>query len=147
MNARPSRRYDRPAMELAGADIVRALFDAFARRDADAVVTLLDPEAEIVPQGTARRVERREPYRGYAGAQQYLADVAAVWERLEVEPGDLRVAGNGVVAFGTARGVSGGTEIEVPVIWVFKLRAGRVLSARVVATAAEAEVALARSEA
>ena len=43
-----------------------------------------------------------------------------------------------MVAFGTAHGRAGGTEMHRPVIWVFKLRDDRLAYARVVPTAAEA---------
>lgn len=119
-------------------ETVLALFDAFARRDLDAAVVLLHPDLEFWPQGTAERVGRQEPYRGVDGIRAYFADVAAVWESLRVEPGELRVAGRGVVAFGVAVGRAGGEDVRVPVIWVFKLRDDRIVSGRVVKTAAEA---------
>ena len=119
-------------------DTIRALYAAFGARDLDAALALTDPEVEFWPQGTAQRVGRTEPYRGADGLRAYFADVAAQWDELRVQPDELRIAGNGVVAFGTAIGRSGGEEVRQPVIWVWKLRDGRVLSGRVVATAAQA---------
>ena len=120
--------------------VVAAIFDAFARRDLDAVLALFDPEAEIWPQGTAERVDRTKPYRGHDGLRRYLADVEEVWEDLQVEPGELRSVAGSVVAFGTARGTPRtGPPIEQPVIWTIRLRHGRVTRIQVVATAAEAE--------
>jgi ketosteroid isomerase-like protein len=119
--------------------VVRELFAAFAARDVDAVIARVDPAVEFWPQGTATVAGRAEPYRGHDGMREYMADVARVWRSLEVEPGDLRIAAGGVVAFGRAQGVrADGEEMSVPVIWTFKLAGDRVLSARVVATAAEA---------
>jgi ketosteroid isomerase-like protein len=128
-------------------EVVRALYDAFARRDLEAALALTDPDLEFWPQGTAQRASRTEPYRGHDGLRQYFADVAAHWEELRVEPGELRVAGNGVVAFGTAVGrhVGAAEEVSQPVIWLWKLREGRVLHGRVVDTAAEALAAAERS--
>jgi uncharacterized protein len=120
------------------ATTVRALFDAFARRDVDRALALVDPAVEFWPQGTAERTRRTEPYRGPDGLRRYFADVAAVWDELWVDPSDLRVAGAGVVAFGTAHGRAGDEEMHRPVIWVFKLRGERLAYGRVVATAAEA---------
>jgi ketosteroid isomerase-like protein len=125
--------------------VVRALFDAFARRDVDAALELFDPEGEFWPEGTAEHVHRTAPYRGHDGLRQYFADVAAVWDELRVEPTDFRTAGAGVVAFGTAHGLVGGERLEQPVIWVFKLREGRVVFGRVVGTAAEAEATAAQA--
>jgi uncharacterized protein len=119
-------------------DVVRDVYDAFARRDVDAVLALVDPAFEFWPQGTSELARRGGPYVGPDGLREYFADVEAVWEELRLEPGELRVAGNGVVAFGTVTGRAGGRPFHTGAIWVWKLRDGRVLSCRAVATAAEA---------
>jgi len=129
------------------AEIVRELFEAANRRDAEAVLAVTHPEAEFWLSGTAEQTGRRDPYRGHAGVLEYFADVDAVWEEFALSPGDLRIAGDGVVSFGSVRvrAVGEPDARDIAVIWVFKLRAGRVLTARVVATAAEAHAALASS--
>lgn len=116
--------------------VVTQLFAAFGRRDPDAALALMTVDVEIWPHGTATAAGRSDPYRGHAGLRQYLADVAAQWHELVVTPGELRVAGNGVVAFGTANGVliEGDVPVSVPVIWVFRLESGRVRSARITPT-------------
>lgn len=128
------------------ADLVHALFAAFAARDPDAATALVSEDFAFWPQGTAERASRREPYRGRDGLREYLHDVGQVWDELAVEPGELRVAGGGVVAFGTARGRPAGErrQVTIPVIWVFKVDGSYVSSVRVVATAAEATATLAR---
>jgi ketosteroid isomerase-like protein len=123
---------------------VRALFAAFADRDAERALALVDPAFEFWPQGTAELTGREEAYRGHDGLRRYFSDVERVWDELRVDPHDLRVAGDGVVAFGTIEGRAGGQEVRRPVIWVFKLRDERLLYARAVATAAEA-LAIART--
>jgi ketosteroid isomerase-like protein len=126
------------------ADIVRELFAAFGRRDVEAALAVCDEATEFWPGGTAELTGRSEPYVGPEGMREYFADVARVWDELTVEPGELRVAGDGVVAFGTAHGRPAGTAetATIPAIWVFKLRGGKIASARVVATAREAEAVL-----
>ncbi len=120
-------------------DVIRALFAAFARRDADAAITLVDEDFEFWPQGTAKRVQTPLPYRGHDGVRLYMQHVAEVWADLEVEARSIRFVTGGCAAFGVARGTPiDGPPMEVPVIWVFRLRAGRVLHAKVVATAEEA---------
>lgn len=123
-------------------EIVSALYDAFARRDVEAAVALAHPELEFWPQGTAARTGRDEPYRGHDGLRRYFADVDAAWEELRVEPAELRVAGQGVVAFGRVLGRADGQDLELPAIWVWKLRDGLVVYVRAVATAADARRAL-----
>ena len=89
-------------------------------------VALVDEDFEFWPQGTAQHVERELPYRGHDGLRRYFDDVAAVWETLEIEPQSIRAVSGGCTAFGVARGrtFDGDEPIDVPVIWVFRLRAG-----------------------
>ncbi len=122
--------------------VVREVFAAFARRDLPAILACCAPDVEFWPEGTGAQSgrSRTEPYRGHAGMAEYLADVEAVWERLEVEPRDLRVAGAGVIAFGHASGrMRAGQDVEIPVIWVLKLRGGLLSFGRAVRTEAQAE--------
>jgi ketosteroid isomerase-like protein len=122
---------------------VRALFRAFAERDVQAALAVAHPGLEFWPQGTAENVGRQEPYRGHEGLREYFDDVARAWRDLVVEPGELRAVAGAVVAFGSAHGVrADGTQLDLPVIWTFKIRDGLVLCGRVVGTAAEAHEAL-----
>lgn len=120
---------------------VRALFAAFATRDAEASLALVHPDLEFWAEPTAELAEHPEPYRGHAGWREYLADVERVWAAFRVEPTDFRVAGTGVIAFGRAEGRPHGTDERrrVPAIWVFRLRDGLIVFGRVARTAAEAE--------
>src|SRR4028118_837134 len=81
-------------------EVVREVFAAFARRDLPAILAACAPDVGFWPEGPggAAGRSRTEPYRGHAGMAEYLADVAAVWERLEVDPRDLRAAGAGGIA-------------------------------------------------
>jgi len=128
-------------MSESASQIVSALFQAFSDRDVEAAIALSHPAGELWVEGTAGQVERTEPYRGHAGVREYFADLDRAWDEITVYPGDLRVAAGGVVAFGTVRvrPIGASETVELPVIWVFKLREGLVVSARVVSTAAEAE--------
>jgi ketosteroid isomerase-like protein len=117
---------------------VRALFAAFADRDADRALPLVDAGLEFWPQGTAELAGRDDAYRGHEGLRRYFADVEQLWDELWVDPHDMRAAGTGVIAFGTIHGRAGGREIQRPVVWVFKLRDGRIAYGRAVSTAAEA---------
>lgn len=62
-----------------------------------------------------------------------------------MHPDDVRSAGSGVICFGTVVGRMRGERREqrVPVVWVFRLRDGRIVFGRAARTAAEArEIAL-----
>jgi len=127
--------------------LIAALYDAFARRDLAAALEIFDPEVEFWPQGTAELAQRSTPYRGHDGIREYYADVERLWDELRVEPDDFRAAGGGVVVFGTAVGRAGERIVRQPVIWVWKIRDGRVRFGRVVPTAAEAEAEARRQRA
>ncbi len=120
-------------------ELVKAIFATFSQRDIDAFLALCDPRVRFWPQGTAEHVARSEPYVGHDGIRQYFADVARAWRTLELLPGELRVAGDGVVAFGRARGIRrDGEAVDAPVIWVFKARNGVVVDMRTAITAEQA---------
>ena len=120
---------------------IRALFAAFAARDEAGMLALMHPEGELFAQPTAEQTGRREPYRGAEGFRAYLRDVDRVWERFAVDPGDLRVAGGGAMAFGWVEGTPRGGEpqVRVPCIWVIRERDGLIFSIKVARTAAEAQ--------
>ncbi len=120
--------------------VVRALFGAFAARDVDGCLAVLHPDVELWPQPTAELADRGEPYRGHDGFRAYLADVDRVWAEFAVDPGDERAAAGGVICFGAAEGVTraGGERRRVPVIWVFRLREGKIVLCRIARTAAHA---------
>ena len=123
-------------------DVIRALFAAFTRRDVEAALALVDEDFEFWPQGTAQVLDLELPYRGHAGLRRYFDDVAAVWERLEIEPRSIRAVSGGSTAFGVARGRTfAGESLDVPVIWVFRLRAGRVVHAKAIPTGVAANTA------
>lgn len=113
--------------------MVRAVFDAFGRRELDAALIHMTEDVELWPLGTAAEIGRTEPYRGHDGIREYFADLGTTWEYLRIVPGDLRVAANGVVAFGTAYGrtVDGHEHDGVGVIWVVRMREQRVRSIRI----------------
>jgi ketosteroid isomerase-like protein len=116
-------------------DVIRALFAAFTRRDVNAALALVADDFEFWPQGTARRVDRELPYRGSEGLQRYFDDVALVWEHLEIEPQSISSVSGGCTAFGVAHGRTvEGEEIRASVIWVFRLRDGRVQQAKAIPT-------------
>jgi ketosteroid isomerase-like protein len=72
--ARPDY-YGNPAGLTDEADVVRAIYDAFARRDVEAALGYVSPDCELDLAGTARLAGRTGPYRGHACFREYLADV------------------------------------------------------------------------
>lgn len=103
---------------------VRAIYDAFARRDIEAVLPYVAEDCEVDVPGTAERAGRTTPYRGPEGIRQYFADAASVWTRLTLYADDIRAAANGVVVFGHVEGVIGEERVCRRVVWLWQLRDG-----------------------
>jgi ketosteroid isomerase-like protein len=112
------------------AEVVLAVFDAFARRDRSAMAELFTDDAEVVLEGTAQLVGRDQPYRGRDGILRYFEDVESAWEVLELHPESVRSVQGSVVVFGTVRGRAQGRDVELRALWTWQLRGGRVISLR-----------------
>jgi ketosteroid isomerase-like protein len=121
--------YGAPAGAAAEVAVVRAIYDAFARRDLDAALAHVDEDFELLPAGTARLLGRTEPYRGPDGLRQYLGDTDRVWRELALEADDIRAVAGSVVVFGRVRGIPAASQdvIERRVLWTWKLRDGKAV--------------------
>jgi ketosteroid isomerase-like protein len=120
---------------------VRAVFAAFAERDVEGVLELIDPNVEFTPL-TADFAGRTEPYHGHEGIRQYFRDVALVWEDLRLTPRDFREVGGSVVVTGRVSARSAARIVDGSTGWVWRVRDGRVVYGRVYASAADAERAV-----
>jgi ketosteroid isomerase-like protein len=112
--------------------VVRAIYDAFLRRDLDAALSHIADDCEVMPV-TASRAGRPSAYTGHEGVRQFFADADKVWENLGVHADDMRAASGGVVVFGYLDGVPIGTTTHerIDVIWFWRLRDGKAVSMRV----------------
>lgn len=117
---------------------VQAVYEAFATRDAEAMIRHIHPECEFRPFGTRLLRGEDDPYRGHDGIRRYLADVAELWDELTLEPLDYRSAGTSVVVFGHVTGRSPRAEVDTQVTWVWKLRDALAIDIRVFPTSGEA---------
>jgi ketosteroid isomerase-like protein len=109
---------------------VRAIYDAFARRDIEAALAHVSDDVTFEPSGTARLTGRAEPYRGHAGMREYFADAARVWEELTLHAEDVRATLGSVVVFGRADGRVDGEPVSRRVVWTWRLRDGKAISMR-----------------
>src|SRR4051794_7866992 len=127
--ADPGFTYGTPAGARAEVDAVRALYDAFARGDLDAMLEHVSDDFELLPTGTARLVGRATPYVGRAGVREYFQDASRVWSEFELSADDIRAVAGSVVVFGRVRGIPAGeTEpVERRVLWTWRLRGGKVV--------------------
>jgi serine phosphatase RsbU (regulator of sigma subunit)/ketosteroid isomerase-like protein/PAS domain-containing protein len=124
-------RYGNPGGRTDEIQVIRAIYDAFARRDVEAALRHVAQDAEIIVPGTAAAAGRTGPYRGHDGVRQYFEDAGRVWHELTLRADDIRATGTGVVVFGEVTGRSGGETLRRRVIWTWKLRDGKAVSLRV----------------
>jgi ketosteroid isomerase-like protein len=122
-------------------EVVKAMFAAFAARDLETVLTLADPDIEFTAV-TGGHAGRTEPYRGHAGLRQYFRDVAAVWEELRLTPREFREAGDLILVTGKVSARSSSRTVTGSTGWIWRLRGGKVVYARVYASAADAIAAI-----
>ncbi len=127
----PTAGYGNPAARGEEAATVRAIYDAFARRDLEAALAHIAPDVVFHPVGTASRVGRTEPYRGHDGVREYFADAARVWDDLRITADDIRVAAGGVIAFGHVEGAVDGRPVRTRAIWIWQVRDRLARSMRV----------------
>jgi len=121
-------------------DIVRALFDAFAKRDIARVGTLISDDMEFHAV-TAEVAGRDGPYLGRAGMELYFADVAEIWEEIRLTPVDFEEVGDVILVTGRVWARGRGRVVDSSTGWLFRVRDGQLVWARVFESAAEAATA------
>jgi ketosteroid isomerase-like protein len=124
-------------MSEANVDLARKAFEAFAERDMEAALAIMDEDVEFLPV-TANLTTGGVPYRGHDGLRRYLDDVARVWDELRVYPSEFRDLGDTVVTLGRMYGRGGGMIIDRPTGWVWRCRNGKIVFVRVYASREEA---------
>ena len=120
--------------------VVRAVFAAFAERDVERVLELIDPEVEFSAM-TSDYAGRTGPYRGHEGIREYFRDVALVWDDLRLTPRGFREVGESIVVTGRVNARSAARIVDGSTGWVWRVRDGRVVYGRVYPSAADAEQA------
>jgi ketosteroid isomerase-like protein len=107
-------------------EIVRAVMDAFNRRDVEGLEALLAPDVEIVPLRAA--VESNSAYRGPTAAADWYAAVEEAWVNLMGEFEGAREVGDRVLVFGRirGRGRGSGAALDVEAAGVAHFRAGLI---------------------
>lgn len=119
-------------MSDANVEIVRRVYDALADPGED-ITALWDPEVEFdVSRDIWGAVVGGGHYRGVEGVRQWMLDLYAAWEQMDIDVEELIDAGDDVVAVirVAGRGRVSGIEIEYRPAGVWTIRDGRI--ARVV---------------
>jgi len=112
--------------------MVERLFECFNRRDAEGIVELCDETMEFFPIVTAEAAGREAPYSGRGGLQDYLVDVARVWEELLITPNELEQRGGTLLVRGRVYARSRELGIrDMPVAWIWEMREERFVRGEV----------------
>jgi ketosteroid isomerase-like protein len=112
--------------------LVERLYEAFNRRDPDAIEAICDERMEFFPVVTAEAVGREAPYAGPAGLRDYLADTARVWEELQITANEVEQRGARLLVRGRVYARSRELGIrDMPVAWIWEIRDGRVVRGEV----------------
>jgi ketosteroid isomerase-like protein len=120
---------------------VKQVFDAFATRDVERVVTLVHSEIEFSTV-TGEQLGRDAPYLGHDGIREYFRDVASVWEDLRLTPQEFRQVGDCVLVTGQVSARSPSRVIAGSTGWVWRVSDGKVVYGRVYLSAGDAVAAV-----
>jgi ketosteroid isomerase-like protein len=118
-------------MSAENVELVRRLFDAVARRDAEAVLSLYDPEvewdgsrhpwAEVIPPAV---------YHGHDGLREFARQYYEMWETFEDHLEELVDLGDHVLSVVTSRGRGRASGLDVEWtdnVGVWTIRDGKVI--------------------
>lgn len=125
-----SGAYGNPGNVGTEVEVVRAIYGAFARRDASQMSRHLADDVVLHLQGTSRMSGRNAPYVGHAGVLEYFAEVDRVWDELTLHADDVRAIAGSVVVFGHVTGRADGRHVTRRVVWTWLLRDGKAISVR-----------------
>ena len=118
--------------------LIRRAYDAFAKRDLDALIALSDEEIEVSTV-TGLLAGRTDPYRGHAGLAEYMSDLSGTWKRLELTPQQfLEVDDESTLVFGRVRAWHDAGFLDSSNAWLWTIRDGRVVAVKVFADPGEA---------
>ena len=120
-----------PASE-AEQELVERLYDAFNRRDPEAITELCDEQMGFFPIGTAEEIGRDAPYTGPEGLHEYLSDVERAWDELLITPKTVERHGGSLLVRGRAYARARALGIrDMPVAWIWDLGDGKFTRGKV----------------
>lgn len=112
-------------------EIVRRLFDAISRRDAEAVLSFYDPDVEWDGSRAGPGAFIVGTYHGHDGLRRYFREWNEAWENVDYHVEDLTDAGEQVISAVTSRGRGRASGVAVSytqyALWTF--RDGKIVRA------------------
>lgn len=108
------------------ADLMRSLIEAFNRRDIEAFINHVHPEAEWLP---LRGKVDGTVYRGHEGVRRFLAELDEEFAEVRLDSPAVSERGGQVVVCGRyhARGIASGIELDFPLAQVAEFKDGKIV--------------------
>jgi ketosteroid isomerase-like protein len=109
-------------------EIMRRVWDAYAKLDIETILSLTDPQAEFVTTHFAGWPEE-EVYRGLDGVRRFFEQWLGVWETFDAGVDEFLDLGDRVLVLCWQRGKGGesGVPAEMQFASIFTLREGRIV--------------------
>jgi ketosteroid isomerase-like protein len=126
-------------------ETVKRVFEAFGRRDIDAVLRFMHAQVRLWVV-TAAVTRDGRPYVGHEGIREYAGDVERVWEELDLRPIEFDQVGDAIVVLGEVRARGPAGALREPTVWTWKFSGGLVIDCRVDSDVRAARDALGRSQ-
>ncbi len=105
--------------------LVERLYEAFNRRDTAEIVATCSEEMAFYPYATAEAVGRDAPYSGTDGLNEYMADIALVWEELQIKANSVERRGETLLVRGRVYARSRELGIrDMPAAWLWGVKDG-----------------------
>ena len=135
-------------MSQANVEVFKRAFDAINRRDAEALLSELDPEVEWHPAILMAMGGEQTVYRGHEGVREWLRDLYETLSEFQAEYPEIRDLGDRTVAIGRirARGTASEAELEALHGTVTEFRKGKGIRIRTYLDPKEALAAVGLSE-
>jgi uncharacterized protein len=112
-------------------DTLRIAYDGFARRDMDAVLSVLDDDIEW---DATDALAHTGLFHGHSGVSDYIKGLSEAWEEYELVPEDFTESPDGrhVMVLGTVRGrLVSGQEVDARFAHVLEVEHGKVTRLKV----------------
>lgn len=127
-------------------ELIEHLYEAFNRRDEQAIHAHCEDRLEFFPVGTAEAIGRTAPYIGPTGLHEYLMDVEKAWEELLVTPTLIERRGGSLLVRGRAYVRSRELGIrDLPMSWIWDVEGDRFVRGEVFPDPEQAVARLAAS--
>ena len=125
---------------------VRSFYDALARRDAQLLTELLDPQIEWTSAESFVYADQ-SPYLGIDAVRQLIfGRLPADWDNFSVSAGEVLGGGDLVIASGRFRGrfKANGASIDAQFVQVFQFKDGKIAKCQVYTDTAQFKESISR---